>query len=90
MTKRNAKVRILTLSCPSIWAPLYNVDVMPPEDVLHETREALERERLRIQREINSYPMPIPGCDVYFNDLLERRSRICERLSAIGGSEPAC
>jgi hypothetical protein len=63
---------------------------MRPDDILHATREELERERLRIQREINSYPMPIPGCDVYFNDLLERRTRICEQLNAIGGSTPAC
>ena len=40
----------------------------------------LEQERLRIQAEISSYPAPIPACDVYFNDLLEQRSRICEAL----------
>ena len=28
-----------------------------------ERRAALERERLRIQGEIVSYPMPIPACD---------------------------
>lgn len=56
---------------------------MPPDDIQHKTHEELERERLRIQKEINSYPMPIPGCDVYFNDLLERRSRICEELSRL-------
>ena len=37
-----------------------------------ERRNALENERLRLQAEINSYPMPIPACDIYFNDLLER------------------
>ena len=47
---------------------------------MQDSREALENERLRIQREINSYPAPIPGCDVYFNDLLEQRSRICEAI----------
>ena len=69
---------------------LYNADVMPPDDSLQRTREQLERERVRIQREINSYPTPIPGCDVYFNDLLERRSRICEELNKLGSSSPAC
>ena len=63
---------------------------MPPDDILPKTREELERERLRIQTEINSYPAPIPGCDVYFNDLLERRSRICEALNALGGSKRTC
>ena len=56
---------------------------MPPYDSLQRTREELERERLRIQMEINSYPAPIPGCDAYFNHLLEQRSRICEELSAL-------
>jgi hypothetical protein len=46
-------------------------------------RSALERERLRIQAEIVSYPMPIPACDVYFNGLLEQRARICELLAAL-------
>ena len=69
---------------------LYNDDVMPPDDILQTTREELERERLRIQTEINSYPAPIPGCDVYFNDLLERRSRICEALNTISRPDAAC
>lgn len=47
------------------------------------TREALEKERLRLQAEINSYPAPIPACDVYFNDLLEQRSRVCEALGKL-------
>lgn len=54
---------------------------------------ALEAERLAVQIEINAYPAPIPGCDVYFNDLLERRSRICEqlaRLKANVGSDSVC
>jgi hypothetical protein len=63
---------------------------MPPDDILRRTREELERERLRIQTEINRYPTPIPGCDVYFNDLLERRSRICEALNKLGSSSSVC
>jgi hypothetical protein len=49
-----------------------------------ERRNALEKERLRLQAEINTYPMPIPACDVYFNDLLERRSRVCDELARLG------
>ena len=56
---------------------------MPLDKMLRKTREALEEERLRIQAEINAYPAPIPACDVYFNDLLERRSRICEQLNRL-------
>ena len=48
-----------------------------------ERRNALEQERLLLQAEINSYPMPIPACDVYFNDLLERRSRVCDELARL-------
>ena len=55
-------------------------------------RDALETERLRIQAEINAYPTPIPACDVYFNSLLERRSRISEQLSRLAAeaSEAVC
>ena len=51
------------------------------------TRASLERERLRVQAEIVSYPMPIPACDVYFNGLLEQRARICEQLAALDRHE---
>ena len=50
-------------------------------------RAALERERLRVQSEIVSYPMPIPACDVYFNGLLEQRARICEQLAMLDREE---
>jgi hypothetical protein len=56
---------------------------MPPDDSAQARREALERERLALQNEINNYPMPIPACDVYFNDLLERRNRVCEALTRL-------
>jgi hypothetical protein len=46
-------------------------------------RRHLERERLRIQAEIVSYPMPIPACDAAFNHLLESRARICAELQAL-------
>jgi hypothetical protein len=47
----------------------------------------LEQERLRLQAEINQYPAPIPACDVYFNDLLERRSRVCDELARLAQAE---
>lgn len=58
---------------------------MEPRD-----EQTLEGERLRIQAEINAYPMPIPACDVYFNSLLEQRSRLCEALTALRGSRTRC
>ena len=53
-------------------------------DVLETRRAELEQERLAIQAEITAYPMPIPACDVFFNDLLERRSRVCEEIARMG------
>ena len=53
------------------------------ERVVSLSRAALERERLRIQAEIVSYPVPIPACDVYFNGLLEQRARVCEALARL-------
>ena len=50
---------------------------------LGEKRDALEREPLRIQAEITSYPMPIPACDAYFNHLVEERSRVCGGLASV-------
>jgi hypothetical protein len=58
--------------------------------VLQASPEELERERLRLQAEISSYPAPIPACDVYFNDLLERRNRICEALTRLSRSDLSC
>ena len=60
---------------------------MPAAAHVPKNRAALEAERLRIQAEIVSYPMPIPACDVYFNDLLEQRSRICAELAALPGTD---
>jgi chorismate mutase len=50
--------------------------------------QRLEAERLRIQREITSYPAPIPACDAHFNHLLEQRAMICDELARIRASEP--
>ena len=63
---------------------------MPTEPDVQKTLRDLERERLRIDAEIRSYPAPIPACDVYFNDLLEQRSRVCERLNALKASAAIC
>ena len=57
--------------------------LMSSDNSTQARREALERERLALQNEINTYPMPIPACDVYFNDLLERRNRVCEALTRL-------
>jgi hypothetical protein len=53
-------------------------------DVLETRRAELEQERLAIQAEIAAHPTPIPACDVFFKDLLDRRSRVCEELARIG------
>jgi hypothetical protein len=53
------------------------------EALAEKRRAALECERLRVQTEIVSYPMPIPACDVYFNGLLEQRARICDELAML-------
>jgi hypothetical protein len=63
---------------------------MTADAILQGAREELERERLRLQAEINSYPAPIPACDVYFNGLLERRNRICEALARLSRSDLTC
>lgn len=54
-----------------------------PAALEHSIEEALEAERLRLEADIRSYPPPIPACDVYFNDLLERRGRLCAALDAL-------
>ena len=58
--------------------------------ILQGKREDLERERVRLQAEISNYPAPIPACDVYFNDLLERRNRVCEALTRLSRSDLSC
>lgn len=63
---------------------------MPAAAELPDTRDALEAARLRIQADIVSYPAPIAACDVYFNDLLEQRSRICARLAALKAADAVC
>ena len=59
-------------------------------DMESRNEETLENARLRIQAEINAYPAPIPACDVYFNSLLEQRSRVSEVLAALRRSQAAC
>jgi hypothetical protein len=54
-----------------------------PPPAASDPRATLEGERLRIQAEIVSYPMPIPACDVYFNGLLEERARVCGALARL-------
>jgi hypothetical protein len=60
------------------------MDARDPESRRSEMRQRLEAERLRIQREITSYPMPIPACDAFFNHLLEQRALVCDELARLG------
>ena len=64
---------------------------MPSDPEVPTRRDALEAERLALQAEITGYPLPAPACDVYYNDLLERRGRVCEELAALkSGSDATC
>jgi hypothetical protein len=60
------------------------MDARDPDSRRGEIRQRLEAERLRIQREITSYPMPIPACDAFFNHLLEQRALVCDELARLG------
>jgi len=40
----------------------------------------LEDAKLSVDREIGSYPSPIPACDAQFNYLLEQRANFSHRL----------
>ena len=50
---------------------------------LQEQRAALEAERVRLNQEISAYPGPIPGCDAYFNHLLEKRAQLSDEIASI-------
>ncbi|MEJ2130435.1 MAG: hypothetical protein P8Y95_02145 [Gammaproteobacteria bacterium] len=43
--------------------------------------EQLRDELSDVQRDIRSYPMPIPACDEQFNSLLERREELSRELA---------
>lgn len=46
-------------------------------------RDALERRRVELCREIRSYPTPIAGCDVQFNGLLEEREALGREIARL-------
>jgi hypothetical protein len=60
----------------------------PDTESPFQARPRLEAERLRVQREITSYPAPIPACDAHFNHLLEQRAMICEELARMRAADP--
>lgn len=59
------------------------------KDVVEPIRAALQNHLESIKRsiseEIRAYPLPIPGCDVHYNQLLEDRSRVSRELSKLDG-----
>ena len=60
-------------------------------DVIQRRLECL---RETISRELCAIPMPVPGCDVNFNRLLEDRSRVVDDLQRLArlrhaGASPA-
>lgn len=46
-------------------------------------RQHFETERLRLEKQIRTYPRPIAGCDAQFNYLLDERGRIAEELQRL-------
>ncbi|MDH4247563.1 MAG: hypothetical protein OEW39_07085 [Deltaproteobacteria bacterium] len=53
----------------------------------YDTARSLLEEKLRaLLREIESYPAPIPACDLQFNTLLEERDHITEELRKLAAS----
>ena len=58
-------------------------DAVASESSLRARRDELEKERVRLNVEISGYPGPIPGCDAYFNHLLEKRALLSDEISDI-------
>jgi len=54
-----------------------------PKDPWTAVRDHLEDIRKEIQAEISAYPMPIPGCDVQYNHLLEQRDLILREIGRL-------
>lgn len=54
-----------------------------PAAVAEGIRVALEARREWINRELCTFPTPIPGCDVSFNRLLEERARVVDELQQL-------
>ena len=41
---------------------------------------SIQKELKKLNQEIGNYPSPITGCDVQFNDLLNRRSELEKKM----------
>jgi len=57
------------------------------EQLRREIREMLARVKTQIDRDIRSYPTPIPRCDAQFNYLHEQQGRLARELDHIGSAE---
>ncbi|GBF28365.1 hypothetical protein MnTg02_03429 [bacterium MnTg02] len=59
------------------------------KDAVEPIRAALQNHLESIKRsiseEIRAYPLPIPGCDVHYNQLLEDRSRVSRDMGKLNG-----
>jgi hypothetical protein len=58
-------------------------DAGPNISLPDEVSASLHAARLAINREIGSYPAPIPACDAQFNGLLERRRLMSDAIRNI-------
>jgi hypothetical protein len=57
------------------------------EGLRREIRGALSRAKMEIDREIRTYPTPIPRCDAQFNHLHDQRERLARELDRIGADD---
>ena len=53
-------------------------------------KNQLEKVKTRINKQIGSYPSPIPACDVQFNFLLKERSKITLALKKVDNLLTKC
>ena len=53
-------------------------------------KNQLEEAKILVNKEISSYPSPIPACDVQFNFLLKERSKITLALKKVDNLLTKC
>jgi len=51
-------------------------------------RDHLDRIRAESGEQLLRYPQPVAECDLHYSDLLERRARVSEELSALMARQP--
>ncbi len=51
-------------------------------------RDHLEWIRVESGEQLLGYPQPVAECDLHYSDLLERRARVSEELSALMARQP--